>query len=915
VILSKLLWVKQSGSEIQRRDTGAATRHRIGFAERIIRASMAFEPGSRLGPYEIAGKIGAGGMGEVFRARDTRLDRDVAIKILPGAFVRDADRVARFEREAKSIAALSHPNVLAVFDTGRYAAAGDEVLYVVTELLEGETLRERLAHGPLTVRKSIEYAVQVARGLAAAHEKGLVHRDLKPENIFLLADGQVKILDFGLARPVAAFTGSGTTETVLALTDPGTVMGTIGYMAPEQVGSQHVDTRGDVFALGAVLYEMLSGTRAFARETAAETMAAILREDPPDLLSRRAEISPDLDRLIRHCLEKNPAERFQSARDVAFALESLLASGTGATAMAAGARHEVAGARRLRVAVACAALAVVAAAGWAVGRFGTARSNPDVEPLTRLDVALPPGDTFPPSGMLSSVALAPDGRTLYYVASRNGVRHVYRRRLDSIEAEAVEGTKGATQVVALSDGKSLAFTTNPPQIQRVPEAGGLVAPIGQAASFVLGVFETSDGQMAFGTHGSGLYRTRAGGEPELVVPVSDLGPPRFPVVLPGERGLVFTVGGVPVSNRVVVLPAGEKTPRVLTTGTDATYVSAGYLVFWREGGLWAAPFDLDRLALVGEPLPVVEGVGVKGYGRAAFAVSPNGTLAYIRTTPSASRTLVWVDRERRETSLKATPGPYYSARLSPDNARVLLAYRTDATEDIWMHDVARGMTDRFVAEPASEWSANWSGDGERVLFMSRREGPFRLYSKRSNGLGAIEPEGSLPVVSGIYGRGLDGLGLLVGSELGLCLFTPATKAVTPLWEDGATDAQISPDGRWIAYSSGDRRQVWVRPYPDVDADRWRVATDSLSPRWSTDGRTLYYSSLGRIMAAAVRPGSKFSTADPVELFAGPYLPDFDVAKDGRFLMIKEPDTPEPAEHRIVVVLNWFADLKAHFEKR
>src|SRR5262245_14338639 len=284
---------------------------------------MALSNGTRLGPYQIVAPIGAGGMGEVYRARDDRLHRDVAIKVLPEAFARDPDRRARFEREAQAIAGLSHPNILAIFDVGLDA----DVTYAVTELLDGETLRERLAGGPIPLRKSVEYASQIARGLSAAHDKGIVHRDLKPENVFLVADGRVKVLDFGLARADATVP-AGTSVTVAAATDPGTVLGTVGYMSPEQVRAQSVDARTDIFALGAVLYEMVTGARAFQRDTPAETMTAILREDVPDLVEARADVPPALDRIVRHCLEKNPAERFRSAGDVAFALDTISGSKT-----------------------------------------------------------------------------------------------------------------------------------------------------------------------------------------------------------------------------------------------------------------------------------------------------------------------------------------------------------------------------------------------------------------------------------------------------------------------------------------------------------------------------------------------------------------------------------------------------------
>jgi serine/threonine protein kinase len=878
-----------------------------------------------VGPYEILAKLGAGGMGEVFRARDTRLDRDVAIKVLSDAFVKDPDRVTRFEREAKAIAALSHPNVLAIFDTGRHAAAGTEAsvysLYVVTELLQGETLRDRLAHGALPARKVVEYAVQIARGLAAAHERGLVHRDLKPENVFLLPDGHVKILDFGLARPITGVAGTGSTETVAAITDPGSVMGTVGYMAPEQIRGHAVDGRCDVFALGAVLYEMLSGKRAFFRETNAETMTAILKEDPPDLMPAHPGISPSLDRIIRHCLEKNPGERFQSARDVAFALESLSASG--ATPVTEDPRQKTSH-RTLKTA---AALAIVAGLAASAGYFGARQSPGATTPVTRLDMALPEGDVFRQANGQVSLAFSPDSRTLYYAAIRNGVSHVFRRRLDSSQAEPVAGTEDAHGVSVSSDGESLLVTTSRQGadaavgggwgIRRVPVSGGQAVAIGKPTSQILGVAVSAEGHILFGTHSSGLLRIANGADAELIVPVGDFGPPRFPVILPQGKGLIFTVGGVPVSNKIALLKTGDTSPTILSTGTNAVYLDTGHLLFWRDGGLWAARFDLATLSLTAEAVPVVEDVAVRGNGRAGFAVAPNGTLAYVEATPVAERTLVWVNQKGEETPLKAKAGPFSSPRLSPDGNRVILAYRNDATEDLWIHDISRSVTERFVAEPVSEWSADCTADGERVAFTSRRDGPFKLYSKRANGLGDIEPVAHSDGVAAILGR--DGKDLLILSR-GVGRLDLTTGTVTPLWrEPSIGEAELSPDRKWIAYSAGledGRRQIWVRPYPAVDANRWRISVDGgTSPRWSPDGRTLYFLDSNRMMAVKLRPGPTFSAEPPTVLFKGPYLSDFVVAKDGRFLMIKAPVVTDTGERRIVVVLNWFTELKSRLSQK
>ncbi len=412
---------------------------------------MSLAPGTRLGHYGIVSAIGAGGMGEVYRARDTRLDRDVAIKVLPAAFATDADRLARFEREAKAVAALSHPNVVAIFDTGTH----DGRMYVVTELLEGETLRDRLRGGPLPVRKTTEHAVQLARGLAAAHDRGLVHRDLKPENVFLLNDGQIKILDFGLARQAMASSGSGATQTVAAMTDPGTVMGTVGYMSPEQVRGLPVDARSDLFALGAVLHEMLSGQRAFQRETAADTLTAVLTQDPPDLGGLRPEISPALERIVRHCLEKNPAERFQTARDVAFALDGLSGSSATAAAAMSGSLPAVPGVsprRRTSPLLVAAGIMAVAGIAWAAGHFGAGPAAPTSTAIS--DVTYKPV-TFE-EGFLFAARFAPDGRTIVYSADWDQQpRGVYVTSLDSPEFRPL-GFPGA-DLLALSRSGELAI--------------------------------------------------------------------------------------------------------------------------------------------------------------------------------------------------------------------------------------------------------------------------------------------------------------------------------------------------------------------------------------------------------------------------------------------------------------------------
>jgi hypothetical protein len=478
--------------------------------------------GRELGPYRVLDKLGEGGMGEVYRARDSRLGRDVAIKVLPDAVSADPDRLARFEREARAVAALSHPNILSLYD---FDTDGG-VTYAVMELLEGETLRERLNGGALPVRKSVENAVQIARGLAAAHAKGLVHRDLKPENVFLLHDGQVKILDFGLARAVSSDTA--TSETI-AGTDPGVVLGTVGYMAPEQVRGEAVEARADLFALGAVLYEMLSGQRAFKRDTPAETMTAILREDPPDFTPRRGDIPPALERIARHCLEKNPAERFQSARDVAFALESLSGSGTATTISAVAPAR-----RRGRWLVWPAAVAARVAAGI-VGAF--LRPSPRAAPVW-LSLA-PPHDRF---AFYPAPAVSPDGRSIaFWARSPENKVMLWVRNLDAPVARALPGTEitGPEPEPALvepfwsPDGQRIGFLANL-QLRIVPAGGGSPVTVAEALNPRGGSW-CDDGRLVFTpTAGGPVFVLPGAGGPPVAVPGTGLDLPLdFPECLPG----------------------------------------------------------------------------------------------------------------------------------------------------------------------------------------------------------------------------------------------------------------------------------------------------------------------------------------------------------------------------------------------
>jgi eukaryotic-like serine/threonine-protein kinase len=864
--------------------------------------------GTRFGGYEVVSPIGAGGMGEVYRARDLSLNRTVALKILPPLFANDADRLARFKREGQVLASLNHPNIAAIH--GLEESGGVRAL--VLEYVDGPTLADRIAAGPMALDDALAIARQIADALEAAHDHGVVHRDLKPANVKLRPDGTVKVLDFGLAKEVELRpTGSDTSPTITspAVTGMGMILGTAAYMSPEQARGKPVDKRADLWAFGCVLFEMLTGRRAFDAPDVTSTLAKVL-ESTADLDQLPAGTPASIRRLLRRCLVRERRDRLGDASSIRIEIDEALRDPRGAAEAAiAPARHVPWWRRGLPWPIAALVVAALAIAGYA-GRFF--RADPP-RAVSRLDIALPPGDSFPER---VSLAITPDGQTVFYGADRGDKTFLFKRKLDDVEAVMLPGTEAGTEAFVTPGGDWLVFATMQPSIiKRMPIAGGPVTEVVRPRSGVRGIGVLPDGDLVFGEHALGLFRAPRAGEPPIsIAAVTPDGPPRYPVVLPGNRGLVYTVGGIPSANHISVLATGTTTPRRLTAGTFARYLPTGHLLFWREGSLWIVPFDATRLELTGDAVPAVDRVGVTGNGYAHFAVAENGTLAYIPAVDAPQRTLVWVDRNGKESPLDAPAGPYASPRISPDGKRIALGYRTDAIEDLWMHDIERRTTEAVAAEPASEWTSAWVPDSQRVLFTSRRAGPFNLYSRRANGLGEVElvTKG----VGTVFGSSPDYRRVLLEDERAdgqyLGMFSLDDKSTRPLWKAAGlvSDAQFSPDGRWIAYSSRDSgdEQIWVRPFPEVDANRWRISTDGgRYPRWSADGRTMFYQRGQSMMSVTVRTGSGFAFDPPVRIFGGPYSQDWDLARDGRFLMVKNPpDTP--VANRIIVIQNWLDDL-------
>ncbi|MGH9837226.1 MAG: protein kinase domain-containing protein [Blastocatellia bacterium] len=900
---------------------------------------MTIAAGTRLGVYEIIAPLGAGGMGEVWRARDERLDREVAIKVLPADFANDADRLKRFEQEARATSALNHPNILTVHDIGNHEGAP----YIVAELLDGEELRAQLDNGALPVRKTIEYAQQMAAGLAAAHEKGIVHRDLKPENLFITKDGRVKILDFGLAklRPPRPVSAGSDVATQKQITNPGTVMGTVGYMSPEQVRGQDLDHRSDLFSFGLILYEMLRGERAFQRETMAETMTAILKDDPPELSETNAKISPQLEKLVRRCLEKQPERRFHSAHDLGFALEAVAApSGARLETAAAlpavteslpvGKARLFGNARVAWLAAAVLLLGLLAALPFAIAHL---RHAPPAEAVAvRFTIAAPEKVTA-----LRSPEISPDGRNLVFAASAEGRVSLWLRPLGSLTARLLPDTQDVANHHFWSpDSRSICFPAEgklkkldlaggaPQTLCPLPGAQGLPGSGGGAWNREGVILFTSDGR---------IYRVPAtGGEPALVVGTDQPNRDalyRWPVFLPDGRHFLYLRTPNPQGASEIYLSAldGQAPTRLLAADSHALYAAAatgsGHLLFVRAGALVAQPFDASSLKLTGEPFAVADKVSVNNIGKGHFSVSDNGSLAYDPTGASNNQQLTWVDRTGKLLETVGTPGVIEYPRLSPDGKRIAVV-RRDAqtgTWDIYVIDLARGASSRLTFDPGDDRSPVWSPDGSRIAWSSNRGAGFQIYQKLASGVGQEELLLKSDVRIGPGNWSADGRFILYTrtdpkTEADLWILPlegerqPFLFLQTPfikIWP------RFSPDGRWIAYGSNDqgRYEVYVQTFP-ASGGKWQVSTNGgIQPHWRSDGKELFYISDGKPMAVEVKPGSSFEAGMPKALFDLEPLratADYAVTADGqRFLFVTQGEATASLQY--TVVLNWMAELK------
>jgi len=870
--------------------------------------------GREIGSYKIVALLGVGGMGEVYRAKDSRLGREVAVKILPSGFSTDADRQRRFEQEARAAGRLNHPNVLAIYDVGTHEGSP----YIVSELLEGETLRDRIEGTALPPRKAMEYALQIARGLAAAHEKGIVHRDLKPENLFLTKDGRIKILDFGLAKLRPKLKAADTAESTRALeTASGIVMGTAGYMAPEQVRGEETDHRSDLFSFGTILYEMLSGRRAFQGKTGVETMSAISKEELPELSKTNPNVPTALEHIVRRCLEKTPEQRFQAASDLAFDLEELLGSASWPLAPAAGQPGN-----RERLAWIVAAVLLLVVLALAAQHFHRA---PVEAGVMRFIVPPPEKATFAP---LSTVAVSPDGRQLAFAATSEGKTLLWVRPLDSLSPRALPGTEGAAFPFWSPDSRSIGFFAQG-KLKRIEASGEPTVALCRVNGDFGGGTWNHDGVILFSLsreYPDVLYRVSSSGGPPTPVTTPDPSCHEVahsaPQFLPDGHHFLYHVacGGEDRTN-VGSLDTKEG-KRVMDGESVVVYAPPGYLLFVREGVLQVQPFDAKRLEITADPIPVAEQVQYKkGVWQSSLSVSENGVLAYEGGNRNSQ--LLWVDREGRQLESIGEPAEYVDLELSPDGKRAAIEIRDRQTKnnDIWLFDLLRRVSTRLTFALSSfQFQPAWSPDGSHIVYTSYQKGAYQIQQKMSNGAGNAEVliKGKAAAVSDWSWDGRFIVYECHGAKSNADLW------ILPLFGDHKPfpflqtefdeySGRLSPNGRWMAYTSNEtgRAEVYVQSFP-LSGAKWQVSTNGGdNPRWRRDGKELFYLAADqKLMAAAVNEEGTFKAGVPKVLFqtrevVGRYR--YAVTADGQRFLVNTP-LEEANTAPITVVLNWTAEL-------
>jgi len=894
------------------------------------------ETGSKLGPYEILSALGAGGMGEVYKARDTRLDREVAVKVLASHLVTTAEMRQRFEREARAISSLNHPNICILYDVGHDNGTD----FLVMEFLEGETLAERIKKGPLPVKDVLRYGIEIADALDKAHRQGIVHRDLKPGNIMLTKAG-AKLLDFGLAKPVSMSAAVGSqsapdfsaaltiSKANLPLTATGAIVGTMQYMAPEQIEGKGADARSDIFTFGALLYEMVTGKRAFNGKSQLSVASAILGREPEPISATQPLTPPALEHIIQRALAKDPAERWQSASDVKGELKWVSEAGSRVGTPALVGQHRP---HRERVAWGLAALFVLATAAslWRLWQL------PEKKSLVRTSVELGADATLD-FRLGSAVALSPDGTRMVFVDRGKGTSQLYVRTFDQLKATPLAGTDAARQPFFSPDGEWIGFFTQN-KLKKVSVQGGAVVTLCDAPAPRGGSWGGDNKIIAALKNGEALsWMDSAGGEPELLTQL-DKGEVthRWPQILPGGKAVLYTTNtsGDAFDNASLAVYSSEtgKSQTVLQGGSYARYVSSGHLMYMHQGTLFAVPFDLKRLEVTGKAVAAIEGVGTdSAAGYAQYAVSDSGRLLYVPGHASGNLYgIKWLEHDGKETPLRNIIENYNNLQFSPDGSRLALDLSSEIgkSTDIYIYDWKRDAMTRLTFAPESDTFPVWTPDGRWIAYSSGRTlANNKIYWSRSDGTGEAQllSESKNTQLPGSWHP--SGKFLAYFEQPGIWIL-PMEGDEKSGWKpgkpyvflNGAFWPAFSPDGRWIAYTSGEtgRFEVYVRPFPSGEG-KWQISNESGTQTiWSKNGKELFFRSIsGKIMVAEYKVTGDSFQADKPKIWADAELEfkftrNFTLHPDGkRFAILQAPKnlSADEKHDKFVLVENFGEELR------